>query len=383
MRGSVAPLARRGGTFHIADMTIDPNSDRTGSPFLRPSGRLAYAAAQAARVAWFFGQYMLVARLTGPAVPADRRPAGATHPDRRAILAALRRLMERDLANIRAGRYRLPHDLVPDPGRALGNAAAFLRDVPEVTRRRRGRIAAEVRERPPAGSERLPAYYRQNFHFQTDGYLSERSARLYDHQVEVLFGGGADAMRRQALVPLFEHLRDRRVADCRLLDVAAGTGGFLTMVKDNWPRLPVLGVDLSHAYLTEARRRLLPWTRSAALVQAAAESLPVAGASQDVVTCVYLFHELPPRLRRVVAAEFARVLKPGGILIFVDSLQRGDDPAMDGLLATFPVAFHEPYFEHYTGDDLTGLFAAAGLTHRSTTTAFLSKVMVFARPPAG
>ena len=34
-------------------------------------------------------------------------------------------------------------------------------------------------------------HYLQNFHFQTDGYLSEASAELYDYQVEVLFSGGA------------------------------------------------------------------------------------------------------------------------------------------------------------------------------------------------
>lgn len=344
--------------------------------------RAAYAAGQAVRIAWFFGQYRLAARLSGPAVPPARRPPAGRTPDVRGVLAKLGALMRRDLENIQAGFYRLPHDLVPDPRRALADAAAFFRDVPEVARRRRGRVAAEVRDNPPPGAERLPAYYRQNFHFQTDGYLSERSARLYDHQVEVLFGGGADAMRRQALVPLFHHLKDRTVADCRLLDVAAGTGSFLEFVKDNWPRLPVTAVDLSVAYLTQARRRLDPWRRTVSVVQAAAEAMPVADGSQDVVTCIYLFHELPPKLRAAVAAELARVLKPGGILIFMDSLQTGDDPDMDGLLETFPVAFHEPYYAHYVRDDLMGLFTRAGLVHRSTEFAFLSRLMVFGKPAA-
>ena len=48
----------------------------------------------------------------------------------------------------------------------------------------------------------LPRYYQQNFHFQTDGYLSDHSARLYDFQVESLFAGTADVMRRRAYVPI-------------------------------------------------------------------------------------------------------------------------------------------------------------------------------------
>ena len=47
--------------------------------------------------------------------------------------------------------------------------------------------------------ERYPAYYLQNFHYQTDGWLSKDSARLYDFQVETLFLGSADTRRRQAL----------------------------------------------------------------------------------------------------------------------------------------------------------------------------------------
>ena len=52
-----------------------------------------------------------------------------------------------------------------------------------------------------------PDYYLQNFHHQTDGYLSNRSAGLYDLQVEILFNGTADAMRRRVLSPLQDGLK--------------------------------------------------------------------------------------------------------------------------------------------------------------------------------
>ena len=104
--------------------------------------------------------------------------------------------------------------------------------------------------------------------------------------------------------------------------------------------------------------------------------MPLPDASQDIVTSIFLFHELPPEARRAVAAEFARVLKPGGILVFMDSLQMGDKPGWDGMLEAFPVRFHEPYFRHYAIDDLDALFNSVGLAPCETRSAFLSKLIV-------
>ena len=70
----------------------------------------------------------------------------------------------------------------------------------------------------------LPDYYRQNFHFQSDGWLSDHSAALYDTQVEVLFTGAADAMRRRALAPIARWLQGRNQREVRGLDVGCGTG---------------------------------------------------------------------------------------------------------------------------------------------------------------
>lgn len=343
----------------------------------QPVQRLAFAAAQAARVGWYFGQYAIAARLTGRVVDPADRPADVTWPRTAAVLADLRDLLRQDWRNIQAGRYRVPSDMLPDPRRLLADARAFFQDLPRVSDRRRSRANAEVFREPVPGSERLPRYYRQNFHYQTGGYLTEESARLYDHQVEVLFGGGADAMRRRALVPVAEYLHTRPVRGARLLDVAAGTGRFLAMVKENFPVLDVTALDLSRPYLAEAARRLAPW-RGVHAVHAPAEAMPFPDASFDVVTSIYLFHELPRKVRAQAATEMARVLKPGGLLVFEDSLQTGDRPDYDGLLRLFPIAFHEPYYADYTAQDLTALFRRAGLDPQGTADlAFMSKVLVF------
>jgi ubiquinone/menaquinone biosynthesis C-methylase UbiE len=307
------------------------------------------------------------------------KPIETPFPDTDAILDGLRRLFARDWANIAAGIYRMPHDLFRAPADALRGAPAYFRELPAFEARRHAGRSQEVAAKIPRGD--YPRYYLQNFHYQTDGWFSRESARHYDHQVEVLFGGGADAMRRQALVPLRTALAHSGVRGAHLVDLACGTGRFLSFVKDNYPCLKVTALDLSPPYLDQARETLRPW-RGVDFVHARAEATGLPAADADVVTAVYLFHELPRTVRAQVAAEIARVLKPGGTFILVDSIQRGDIPEYDGLLEYFPVGFHEPYYWDFVTSDLPALFAKAGLRHTETNIAFFSRVMVFVKAGA-
>ena len=334
-----------------------------------------HAAGHAGRTAWFLTHALAAARLSSPVL--EELPGGL--PDRKAYLDDLRALLKRDRAQIAAGRYAMPEDLLATPAEAFRRSTRFLADIGRINLRRMRADGQEVfRDAGKATTtrRRRPRYYLQNFHYQTDGWMTEGSAELYDFQVEVLFNGAADAMRRQALLPLGDFLRHRRQADLRLLDVATGTGRFLRSVKRNFPRLPVAGLDMSATYLAKARVALTPWSWQA-LVLANAEALPFPDTSQDIVTSVYLLHELPGGARSRAAQEMARVLKPGGRLILIDSLQTGDHPPFDGLLELFPMLYHEPYYNDYVATDLVDLFERAGLAHLQTDRAFMSKVMVF------
>jgi len=339
--------------------------------------RLAYDLGQGTRVAWFLGHSLIAERVAPPVTePIEIR---GKLPSRAQMLADLLALLRRDRANIAAGHYRLPHDLVADPRAAWRQSRRFFADLGAIDRRRRAKRHDDWSEAPGGERRRYPEYFVQNFHYQTDGYLSERSAELYDFQVEVLFNGAADAMRRQALLAIAEHLRDTRIAGQPLLDVACGTGRLLSFVKQNWPRLPVTGLDLSAPYLRKARQDLAGWSW-VELVEGTAEKLPFRDGSFALVSCAYLFHEVPREVRAKVAAEMARVLRPGGRMVFVDSFQHGDHPEFDGLLELFPRAYHEPYYADYVRQDLAALFAEMGLVAASTERAHMSKIMVLDKP---
>jgi ubiquinone/menaquinone biosynthesis C-methylase UbiE len=336
----------------------------------------AYATAAAAKAIWW-GAAGVAARAL--ARPTDAKPAAfessAEPPPAGFVRRAWLSAFEKEAADVAAGLYPAMDDRPADPVSALRRTADFIADAMAVEARRRRGDVAEVRAEAPAT---YPAYYRQNFHFQSGGWFTSESAGRYEAQVEALFAGTAGAMRRRALSLLAKAWRSRDHRGLQVLDLACGAGGFLADLAAAFPRARLVGLDLSPAYL-EAARAVAP---SAACVQGKAEQLPLADASLDAVTSVYLFHELPPKIRRAAAAEIARVLKPGGHFALADSIQPVDEPRLARLLEAFPAYFHEPYYADYSRTDLAALFAEVGLKLVDQDAAFLTKAMLFEKERA-
>lgn len=341
-------------------------------------GMAAHAGAQALRLGLYLGLNRIVGwRTSALGLEKTQAPVETPRgpvPSQADLLRDLVSVLMQDAAAVRDGLYPPMAD-EPSLPVQLARIRDMLADLPSTVARRNDRDASTARASANANADDLPDYFVQDFHFQTDGYLSDRSARLYDLQVETLFYGAAGAMRRQGLRPIAAYMHGRDQRGINLLDVACGTGRLLRAIRLAYPAMKLAGLDLSHAYLNEARRHM-SGLRPVDFMAANAETIPLPNASQDIVTTVFLFHELPPEVRRRVAAEMARVLKPGGLLVFIDSLQMGDRPAYDGLLEMFPARFHEPYYRHYAIDDLDRVFSDVGLEATEQSTAFLSKMMV-------
>jgi SAM-dependent methyltransferase len=261
--------------------------------------------------------------------------------------ASLRRrleeLFDEDFCDAEAGYY--PSALIETlPWREYAQALPrLLADLPR-TRARIGR--GDFRELPDTAADRYPRYYARNFHYQSEGYLGHTSAALYDLQVELLFGGTADAMRRRLIAPVVRAARARKAPagqPLRLLDVACGTGHLLRMLGAALGLgAKLFGVDLSPHYIARARE-VLPRDLDVSLICDNAERLPFLDATFDVVTSVYLLHEVPADVRARVLAEMARVVRPGGLVVVADSIQLADAADLEREILAFPSRFHEPY----------------------------------------
>ncbi|MCB0348713.1 MAG: class I SAM-dependent methyltransferase [Bdellovibrionales bacterium] len=134
-------------------------------------------------------------------------------------------------------------------------------------------------------------------------------------------------------------------------------------------------MDLSDAYLKKAQEELKAY-KNINFVRAKAEDLPFKEASFDVVTSVFLFHEVPEEVRKDILIEAKRILKPGGLFLFMDSLQLQDTPDLDWALLDFPKNFHEPFYKNYVSNPIEDQFTELGFDVLEVKKVFLSKVII-------
>jgi ubiquinone/menaquinone biosynthesis C-methylase UbiE len=317
-------------------------------------------------------------------------PSVATLLSRLLLESALS--FQQDFRAVSSGQYRAPWDM-STPGHRQMTPQYAVEQTRNFIDEAVGTFGRRASEKTPGiwlESPLYPDYTKNDFHYQTDGWMSKRSADVYETSTEVVFLGRQDAMQRLSLLPL-KDVAGTNKGKPRILEVACGTGRFATFIRDNHPTADVTLVDLSPFYLEAARENDEYWREMrfpnkalrpppAKFVQAAAEALPFADGSFDAVVCVYLFHEMPEGPRRMAAAEMARVVAPGGTVILTDSMQRGDRVLLTSEIAEAFGKLNEPHVEDYIDTYLPSLFTSNGLTCDRKWVESVTKCLSFRKP---
>ena len=132
----------------------------------------------------------------------------------------------------------------------------------------------------------------------------DKAAQAYD-EVAVL--------QREVGQRIMERLELVRLEPGVVLDVGAGTGVFSRALAKRYKKARVVALDLAPRMLAAARSRK-GWFSKQAFVCGDAESLPLADGSVDLIFSNFTL-QWCMNLDQVFA-EFRRVLRPGGLLMF-------------------------------------------------------------------
>jgi malonyl-CoA O-methyltransferase len=123
----------------------------------------------------------------------------------------------------------------------------------------------------------------------------------------------AAALQERVRNELMGRLEELKIEPAAVLDLGAGTGHGTRALKRRYPKALVVAADIAPGMLEHARPQSR-WLRRFERVCADAYALPFADGAFDLIFSSLMFQWCDDL--DMVFAEVARVLKPGGLLLF-------------------------------------------------------------------
>jgi len=197
-------------------------------------------------------------------------------------------------------------------------------------------------------------------------------SKIYDI-FDVIFLLGRKGNPRQGLLDVIHN------APLRVLDVCVGTAASALMVAARNNRNHILGIDISDAMLSVARRKIAKRHLSnLEVANMSATEMHYADNSFDVVMVSFALHELETESREKIFQEVARVLEPGGVFCIIDFARQ--DSLLNHMFLKLWALVEPPSFAHFLDLDWHTHLTPYGLRFESEREYSFSKLYLWRKP---
>lgn len=173
----------------------------------------------------------------------------------------------------------------------------------------------------------------------------DQIAHLYDEP-------GRDYDADPNLVEFLHERVDLQSPPVHILDTGCGTGKQLTADRNRFPEVQMIGLDLFHVMLEQARRRCV----SIQWIQGDITNPPFTHNSFDYITSQFSYHHVQDKNRLMIS--MFRILKPKGQFVITNL-----DPwsmAGWGVYTFFPAARQRDLADFLPVDEITALMERGG-----------------------
>jgi ubiquinone/menaquinone biosynthesis C-methylase UbiE len=134
---------------------------------------------------------------------------------------------------------------------------------------------------------------------------------LYDFLIRTTF---PERKIKQALIAQL-HLR----GDEAIMDFGCGTGTLSIMIKERYPEVNVVGIDVDEQILKIAERKIKERNLNISLLEYDGENLDFPSQQRfDKIVSSFVIHHIPVNAKKKIFAQLCSLLKPGGELHIAD-----------------------------------------------------------------
>ena len=209
-----------------------------------------------------------------------------------------------------------------------------------------------------------PRYYRKiEIHTQPGNYHAEFAGILYHWMISPFLVGRDDGDEMGWNLARAVPEGDYR----RILDLGCGVGKSTFPYCELYPDAEVVGLDYAASMLKYGHKLAESRGHKVHFTQRLAEDTGYPDESFDVVSAVWLFHELPGKVRAAVVREAFRLLRPGGVFAIMESppfkvLQEEYSPLSAFLLDSTGRRMEDPFLPGFLAEDRVRMFEEGGFS---------------------